>query len=86
MLELSLKINKKLFGDEHPSIATCYNNIAEVLNNLVIICKFQNQIYKINNTDKALELHELALNIRKKYFGENHIDTATSLNNIALIY
>ena len=30
MLELSLKINKKLFGDEHPSIATCYNNIAEV--------------------------------------------------------
>ena len=37
-------------------------------------------------TDKALELHELALNIRRKYFGENHADTATSLNNIALIY
>lgn len=37
-------------------------------------------------TDKSLELHELALSIRKKYYGENHIDTATSLNNIALIY
>ena len=37
-------------------------------------------------TDKSLELHELALNIRKKHYGENHIDTATSLNNIALIY
>ena len=30
MLEKSLEINIKLFGNDHPSIATCYNNIAEV--------------------------------------------------------
>ena len=30
MLEKSLEINIKLFGEDHPSTATCYNNIAEV--------------------------------------------------------
>ena len=41
-----------------------------------------------NNIDnkKALEYHELSLNIRKKILGEEHPDTAASYNNIGLIY
>lgn len=31
-------------------------------------------------------MHKKALEIRLNHFGENHVDTATSLNNIALIY
>ena len=34
---------------------------------------------------KALEYFELSLNIRKKILGEEHLDTATSYNNIGLI-
>ena len=30
MLEKSLEINIRLVGEDNPSTATCYNNIAEV--------------------------------------------------------
>ena len=36
--------------------------------------------------NQAKELHEKALMIMKKIFGENHADVATSYNNLALVY
>ena len=36
--------------------------------------------------NKAKELHEKALVICKKIFGEDHADVATSYNNLALVY
>ena len=40
----------------------------------------------MGDNKKALEYHELSLNIRKKILGEEHPDTATSYNNIGSIY
>ena len=36
--------------------------------------------------NQAKELYEKALTIRKKIFGEDHADVATSYNNLALVY
>ena len=36
--------------------------------------------------NQAKELHEKALIIRKKIFGEDHAAVATSYNNLALVY
>ena len=36
--------------------------------------------------NQAKELHEKALIIYKKTFGENHADVATSYNNLASVY
>ena len=44
---------KKVFGDDHPYVATSYDNLASVYNNL-------------GNQTKAKEFREKALMIRKK--------------------
>ena len=36
--------------------------------------------------NQAKELHEKALTIRKKIFGEDHTDVATSYKNLASVY
>ena len=36
--------------------------------------------------NQAKKLHEKALIIRKMIFGEDHADTATSYNNLSLVY
>ena len=36
--------------------------------------------------NQAKELHEKALTIYKKMFGEDHANVATSYNNLALMY
>ena len=36
--------------------------------------------------NQAKELHEKALTIRKKIFGEDHADVATSYSNLASVY
>ena len=44
-------------------------------------------VYKdLKEYNQAKELHEKALTIRKKIFGEDHADVATSYNNLALVY
>ena len=40
----------------------------------------------LGECNQAKELHEKALMIRKKIFGENHADVATSYNGLALVY
>ena len=41
---------------------------------------------RLGEYNQAKELHEKALIIRKKIFGEDHADLATSYNNLALVY
>ena len=63
---------EKLYGVEHASTATSYNNVGSVYDNL-------------GDYDKALEYTSKALAIRKKVLGAEHLDTASSYNNIGLI-
>jgi hypothetical protein len=40
----------------------------------------------MNKYPKALEFSEKSLKIRLKLLGEDHLDTATTYNNLGLIY
>ena len=55
----ALKIDLKIFGNQHPDIATRYNNIAEALKG--------NGEY-----NKAAEYHEKALKIFRKVYPNGH--------------
>ncbi len=51
-----------------------------LLNNLAAV------YWSTGDYDRARELHERALDIRRKTLGEEHPDVANSLNNLALVY
>lgn len=57
------------FGENHPDVATIYNNIGVTYNSR-------------HDYFKALEMHKKALKIRKELYGENHPDVALSLYNL----
>ncbi|MCQ2317771.1 MAG: tetratricopeptide repeat protein, partial [Bacteroidales bacterium] len=61
------------YGEEHPDVATNYNNIGEI---------YSSQ----GDYSRALEYHTKSFEILKKIFGEEHPDVATSYNNIGIIY
>ena len=63
--EKALMIDKKIFGEDHGSVATGYNNLALVY-------------YDLKEYNQAKQLYEKALTIRKKIFGEDHAHVATS--------
>ena len=42
--------------------------------------------YNLEEYNQAKELQEKGLMIRKKIFGEDDVDVATSYNNLALVY
>ena len=69
----ALLVREKILGEEHPSIATSYNNLAGVYDS-------QGK-YK-----EAEELYKKALLIREKILGNEHPDTANIYNNLALLY
>ena len=73
LYEKSLRIRKKIFGEEHPATAASYNNLAGVY-------KSQGEY------QKAEELYKKSLRIKEKIFREEHPDTATSYNNLAGVY
>ena len=54
-------------------VATSYDNLALVYG-------------RLGAYNQAKELHEKALLIRKKIFGEDHADVATSYNNLVSLY
>ncbi|RUS21315.1 TPR repeat-containing protein, partial [Jimgerdemannia flammicorona] len=58
---------------EHLKKATSLHHIAYLYN-------------KKGKYDMAAPLYERALEIREKELGSEHPDTATSLNNLALVY
>lgn len=61
------------FGDSHPYLATCYNNIGGVYDS-------QGNYYQ------ALEYFNKALEILLSVFGDRHPYVATSYNNIGAVY
>ncbi len=70
--EQALAIVRKVYGEEHPSVAASLTGLAAVLQAL-------------GDYDRARQLHEQALAIRRKLYGEEHPDVATSLNNLAAV-
>jgi tetratricopeptide (TPR) repeat protein len=73
LYERSLAIREKVFGKEHPSVATSLNNLALL---------YQTQGY----SGQAKPLYERSLAIYEKAFGKEHSSVATSLNNLAALY
>ncbi len=68
-----ITISEEIYGKEHPSTATSYNNIGLVYS-------------EQGDYDKALEYYFKALDIDKKVLGKKHPSTASSYNNIGLVY
>ena len=69
----ALAISTNVFGEDHPNVATSYNNLASVY-------------YRLAEYNKAKELHEKALIIRTNNFGEDHADVAKSYSTLAPVY
>lgn len=67
------RIAGNILGEEHPYIASNYNELA-------IVYRKQGK-YK-----KAEELYWKSLQIRKKVLGEEQLDTAISYDNLAILY
>ena len=63
----------KKYGENHPEVATCYNNIGSI---------YSSQ----GDYAKALEYYKNALSILLSVFDENHPEVATCYNNIGFIY
>ncbi|WP_224085533.1 tetratricopeptide repeat protein [Nostoc sp. MS1] len=61
------------FGDNHPSVATSLNNLAELYD-------YQGKY------DQAEPLLLQALELRQRLLGDNHLDVAASLNCLAGLY
>jgi CHAT domain-containing protein len=66
-------MNKRLLGEQHPSVATSLNNLAGL---------YESQ----GRYDQAEPLLRQALEMRKRLLGEQHPSVATSLNNLAALY
>lgn len=69
----SLSIMNQVLEEDHPNIATCYNNIGLVWD------------YK-GDYEKALECYQKGLAIKIKILGEQHPDTIMSHKNIFASY
>jgi tetratricopeptide (TPR) repeat protein len=63
---------EKLYGPDHPSLATCWNNIASI---------YEEQ----GNSPEALAFYQRSLSLRIKTLGSEHPDVAAGLNNLASI-
>ncbi|MEH2386054.1 MAG: tetratricopeptide repeat protein [Nostoc sp.] len=68
-----LEITKKRLGEEHPSVATSFNNLAGLY-------------YSQGKYSEAEPLLTQALALWRKLLGEEHPDAATSLSNLAELY
>ena len=62
-----------VYGENHPNVASSFNNIGFV---------YANQ----GNYSKALEYYEKALNMRLSIYGEQHPDVADSYENLYDMY
>jgi tetratricopeptide (TPR) repeat protein len=66
-------MQRELFGEKHPNIATSLHNLAGYHDAL-------------GNPRRALELGTEALAMLRESFGEKHPDIARSLHNLAFVY
>jgi len=73
MLKGCVDLRQKVYGKEHPEVASALNDLAETY-------------YRNDRVNEAEKLHRKALAIRKKIFGTNNADVATSLNNLGEVF
>jgi tetratricopeptide (TPR) repeat protein len=71
--EQTLAIDKEVYGDKHPSVATTLNNIGSAW-------------AAMGEPKKALEYYEQALSIDMEVYGERHPSVAAMLNNIGGVW
>jgi tetratricopeptide (TPR) repeat protein len=69
-IQKALASDEKNFGEDHPTTATRYNNLASVLQDL-------------GDYAQAKTLFQKAVASDEKNFGEDHPTTATCYNNLA---
>jgi tetratricopeptide (TPR) repeat protein len=92
LFKQALAIRKKQLGDNHPDTAKSLNNLAALYesqgrySNRAEFSSFQGENRAEFYLFQAETLYKQALAIRKKQLGDNHPDTATSLNNLAAFY
>ena len=72
-LENALTVCVKNLGEDHPKVATIYNNIGVL---------YRNQ----GKYEEALTYNKKALSIRVKALGKDHPSTAITYNNMAYVY
>ena len=70
LMRRALEISRASFGEHHPAVATCLNNLAQLLQDT-------------NRMEEAEPQMRRALEISKASFGEHHPTVATCLNNLA---
>jgi serine/threonine protein kinase/Tfp pilus assembly protein PilF len=73
ILERSLSLKRKIFGEEHPEVAASLHTLAVLYDTQG---KYQ----------EAVSLFRQSLVIRESYFGKDHPEVAKSLNSIAVVY
>jgi len=72
-LEQCISSVKERLGEDHPDVATSYNNLASL---------YRSQ----GRYTEAEPLLKKALELRQRLLGENHLHVATSYNNLAGLY
>ncbi|MDZ8083014.1 MAG: tetratricopeptide repeat protein, partial [Nostoc sp. DcaGUA01] len=73
LYEKALSLRQRLLGEEHPHIATSYNNLAGL---------YESQ----GRYSEAEPLYEKALSLRQRLLGKEHPHVAQSYNNLAGLY
>ncbi|WP_414573145.1 tetratricopeptide repeat protein [Nostoc sp. CCY 9925] len=73
LYEKALSLRQRLLGEEHPDVASSYNNLAGL---------YLSQ----GKYSEAEPLYQTALSLRQRLLGEDHFDVATSYNNLAALY
>ena len=69
----ALCINKEVFGERHPEVATCLSNIGSAW-------------YSLGDSNNAIKYYKQALSIYMEVYGKNHLAVAKILNNIGLTW
>jgi tetratricopeptide (TPR) repeat protein len=67
--EKALEIDREVYGEKHPDVATMLSNLGLAWDSL-------------GDSKKAIEYFEKALKIDREVYGEKHPDVATRLNNL----
>ena len=87
----ALRIDKKVYGDEHPDVARDLNNIAELLKHQVgllgqTLLRQHRELYALQGKlSEAEPLTRECLKIMRKVHGNEHPLLAGSLNNLAAL-
>ena len=72
-LEKALDIRRRVLSEEHPDIASSYNNVGI-------------SYEKMGDLERGLQYQEKALHIRRRVLGEEHPNTAASYGNVGYSY